>query len=133
MERGLPEAVRIDLEGIREIPDVVLHEDRGLVAEVAHGVGDVVPAELGQTRVAETPENRSLALVQGVQAHENVSARLREHVRQSVRHGCSFLEAFREIPVHHSFIGHPFFLETLTEVRIQRIQDVPDLKEAGFH
>ena len=133
MERRLSEAVRIDGERIREIPDIVLHEHRGLVTGVTHGFGDIVPTELGDTGVAEAPKDRLLALIQRVQAHEHIPDRLWKHIRQGIRHGCAFLEPLSEVPIHHAFISHTFLMKLLPEVRIERIQDVPDLEKTGFY
>ena len=133
MEGGLPEAIGIHREGVREIPDILPHEHGRFVPGVAHGVGDIVPAEFRQAGVAEAAQNRLLALVQGVQAHEHVPARLREHGREDVGHGLAAFQALGQVAVHHPLIGHSLRPEAPAEVLIKRIEDVPDLEETGLH
>ena len=133
MESGLSDAVRIHREGVRKVADIVPHEDRGLVPRVAHGFRDIVPAELRQAGVAEAPQDRLLALVQGVQAHEHEAALLREHAREDVGHGLAAFQALGQVAVHHPLVGHPLRAETRPEILIEREKDVPDLQEAGLH
>ena len=133
MEGRLPEAVRIHRKGVREVPDILPHEDGRLVPGVAHGVGDEVPAELRQARVAEAPQDRLLALVQGVHAHEHEPLRLREHGPEDVGHGLAALQALGQVAVHHPLIGHSLRPQAPAEVLIERIEDVPDLEETGLH
>ena len=133
MEGGLSEAFRIHRERIREIPDILPHEDGRLVPGVPYGIGDEIPAELRQTGVAEAAQDRLLALVQGVQAHEHEPLRVREHGRQDVGDGLASFQAFGQVAVHHPLIGHSLRPEAPAEVLIKRKEDVPDLEETGLH
>ena len=133
MERGLAEAVRIHLESILEIPDIIPHENGRLVPGVAHGVGNEIPAEFRQAGVAEAPQDRFLALVQGVQAHENEPVRLRKNGRQDIGHGLAAFQALGQVAVHHPLIGHPLRPQAPAEILIKRIEDIPDLEEAGLY
>ena len=130
VEGGRANAVSIDLESVREGDDIVPHEEGGLVPGVADGIGDIVPRELGDAGVPHLAEDRALALVQGVQAHENVFPDLREDIGQNLRDGVAPFQAGGQAPVHHALIGHPPLPEPLAELHIQRIKDVPDLEEA---
>ena len=130
MEGGRADAVSIDLESVREGDDIVPHEEGGLVAGVADGIGDIVPSELRDARVPHLSQNRPLALVQGVQAHEDVFPDLREDIGQDIRHGVAGFQAGGQAPVHHAFIGHSPLLKPFPELGIKGIQDIPDLEEA---
>ena len=130
MESGHADAGGIDLESVRELADIVPHEEGGLVPGVADGIGHIVPGELGDAGVPHLAEDRPLALVQGVQAHENVFLDLREDIGQHLRDGVAPFQAGGQAPVHHAFIGHSPLPEPLAELDIQRIKDVPDLEEA---
>ena len=132
MESGRADAVSIDLESIREVADIVPHEEGGFIPRIADSIGDIVPCKLGDAGVPHLAQDRPLALVQGVQAHEDIFLNLREYIGQNLRDGVSSFQTGGQAPVHHAFIGHPPFLEPFTERDIQRIEDVPDLEETSL-
>ena len=125
-------AFRVGAECLRELPDVLLHKDGGLVERVPDHLRRVVPAELRQGGVPHLREQEALTLAEGVQPDEDEPFRLGERAFQDVPGRHPVLQALGQRPVHHPLIGHSFLPQRLREIPVQGVQEVPDLQEAGL-
>ena len=132
MESRPGKPFRIHLECVREFPDIVPQEEGGLVAGIPDGLGHKVPGELRQSRITHPSENRFFALVQRIEADEDKTADAGKGLCEHIGHGRSPFQALGEVAIDHSFVGHFLLPEAFPEIDIERVQDIPDLEEAGL-
>ena len=133
VDDGFGKAQRVDGEGLREVLHVAVHEEGGLGGLVADFGAYVVPDELGHAGVPHAFEQQALALVQGVQAHENEAVNLGKLRAQDIHHGLAVLQTAGQGAVHLALIGHVLLAQHFIEVPVNRIQQVPDFQELGFN
>ena len=124
----IAQPLRVGFEGLREFGRILRQELGGFVVRVADPTRAVVPAELGQPRVAQAPHQAPLAFAEGVLPDEDEFPDIGVMLPHQVRRR-GVLQALRHGPVGHAVVGHPLFAQPRPEIPVQRQEDVPDAPE----
>ena len=128
LERRHLHTSRVRLETLRELPDILRHEERRLVPAVPDHVPGIVPAELRGPAVPHLAHEGLFTFVQGVQPDEHISGIPMENAFENIGHRL-VLQSFRELPVYHALIRQALGFKGFAEITVKRVEDIPDLEE----